>query len=325
MMPSFNNEDDSMKTHIITTFDKNHLGRAVAFRESLYRFSPDSPVSFLLLDDTAYEMAKCLNLPNTTLLRPEDINDTELLQTRKDRTIPEFASTTKPAFLLYMMKSGKVGTHELLGFIDVDILFYQPATPLFEKIFINGSIAITPHNFPKRREHEQAQKGTYNAGMVFFRNDPSALRCLEEWRRQCIEWCYLRYEDGKIGDQGYLSDWPKKYEGVLELRDKGVNLSTWNIENYKITLSRTDGFFIDNDPLICYHFHGLKIYFDRAGRIQAYPITIFHKEIYRSCIAALQKAYTQLHTLDKTWVYGTSPRPDILRLVKQRIIRAFSR
>jgi hypothetical protein len=314
-----------MKTHIITTFDKNHLGRAVAFRHSLYQHAPDSHVWFLLLDDLAFDMAQKLHLRDTTLLRTEDIDDPELLSIRNSRTIPEFASTVKPAFLRYMMKSGKVSSQDLLGFMDVDFLFYQPAAPLFQKMFESGSIIITPHKFPSHSEHEKFTKGVYNAGMVFFRNTSSAMQCLEEWRKQCIKWCYIRYEDGKIGDQGYLNDWPKKYGGVYELTDKGVNLGTWNIQNYRVTKNVKGEFMIDDEPLICYHFHGLKLFFDKKKRLKAYPITIYHTGIYKPCIHALREAYAQLRFLDSTWRYGTMPRPDILRLIKQRVIRMFFR
>src|SRR3989338_5387822 len=134
-----------------------------------------------------------------------------------------------------MLNSGIVGKGDLLVFIDPDFLFYNSPESLFEKVYKSGSITITPHRFPKHRESEKKTKGIYNAGIVFFKNDEYAKKCLEEWRLQCIEWCYLRFEDGKIGDQGYLSDWPKKYKGVYELEDKEVNLSNWNIENYEIT------------------------------------------------------------------------------------------
>ncbi|MFA6432636.1 MAG: hypothetical protein WCV82_02350 [Candidatus Paceibacterota bacterium] len=310
-----------MKIHIITIFDKNRLGRALAFRESLAKYAPGCHVRFLCLDQEAYDMTNRLNLDDTTAMLPEELDDKELLATRAGRTNPEFASTCKPALLSYMMESGVVEQNDLLVFIDDDFFFYQPLLPLFEKIYHSGSIAITPHRFPPHREHETATKGIYNAGIVFFKNDPEARKCLKEWRLQCLKWCYLRYENGQIGDQGYLSDWPKKYKGVYEIPDIGVNLGTWNIKNYKITRNVGGDLMIDDQPLICYHFHGLRLYLNKQNKVRAYPITVLHSGIYKPCIEALEKAYIGLMIVDPKWVYGTIARPSMLRLLKQAILR----
>jgi hypothetical protein len=308
-----------MKIHITTIFDKNYVGRALAFWRSLHTHAPEHHVHFLCLDTDTYEMCQKLHLENTTLLRPEDLNDRELLGARNNRTLPEFASTAKPALLLYMLNSGQVQNDDLTVFIDPDFFFFQSPNAVFKKMYDSGSITITSHRFPKHREHEQFLKGKYNAGIVAFKNDASARQCLEEWRAQCIEWCYLRYEDGKIGDQGYLSVWPEKYAGVYELPDKGVNLSTWNLENYSVTRDDTGDFLIDGEPLICYHFHGLKIYLDRNNLIQVPPIIVRHKGIYIPCIQALQEAYKQIHSIDPSWRFGTITAPSPLKIVAQRI------
>ena len=88
-----------MKTHIITIFDKHHLGRAICLRQSLAQHTPNSHVRFLCLDQTSYDLAKKMNIAETTIMKPEDLNDVELLDSRSSRTNPEFASTAKPAFL----------------------------------------------------------------------------------------------------------------------------------------------------------------------------------------------------------------------------------
>ncbi len=268
-------------------------------------------------------MLSKLNLPNTTLVQVSDLKDPELVASRETRTGPEFASTTKPAFLQYMLNSGSVGPADLLVFIDPDFFFYESPEAIFKKMYDSGSIIITSHRFPKQRENEQFMKGKFNAGFMGFRNDANTRICLAEWRKQCIDWCYIRFEDGKIGDQGYLTEWPNKYKGVYVLPDLGVNLSTWNIANYSIKESGSGHFLIDGQPLICYHFHGMRLYFDRKNRVQAAPITVFNKDIYRPYVQALQRAYDRLQTLEKNWTLGTIPNPGFLRILKQKLMRAF--
>jgi hypothetical protein len=315
------------KVHIITIFDKNYLGRAMAFRESLHQHAPSQHVHFLCLDDASLDTARKLSIANTTFLRPEDLNDPELLASRNNRTLPEFASTCKPAFLLYMLRSGQVSPQDLLVFIDPDFCTYASPEPLWNKMYENGSIIVTPHRFPPHREHEAARKGVYNAGIVAFRNDANALACITEWRSQCIKWCYLRYENGNIADQGYMNSWPRTYKGVYELRDPGVNLANWNIKNHSVKRvpadSGTDSFLIDREPLIFYHFHGLKIYF-AGGKIKAVPYTVTHTGIYKRYTDLITDAYKKIRKIDSSWDLGTVPHPGPLRIIKQTIWKTFS-
>ena len=42
---------------------------------------------------------------------------------------------------------------------------------------------------------------------------------------------------------------------VKIIKNKGANLATWNIENYKIAKNE-EGILVDDDPLVFFHFHG---------------------------------------------------------------------
>jgi hypothetical protein len=119
------------------------------------------------------------------------------------------------------------------------------------------SIAIVGHRFPVHLKHLEAF-GLYNVGLLIFRNDAIGRECLAWWRARCIEWCYDRLEDGKFGDQKYLDDWPERFPGVAVIEHKGANLAPWNIARYRIT-ERNGTVMVDENPLIFYHFHKLKM------------------------------------------------------------------
>ena len=101
--------------------------------------------------------------------------------------------------------------------------------------------------------------GIYNVQFLPFRRDERGLEALRWWRDRCLEWCYFRYEDGKLGDQKYLDDWPTRFEGVHVLEHPGGGLAPWNVENYD--LARANGSVtVDGRPLIFHHYHSLRLY-----------------------------------------------------------------
>src|SRR5205823_10040223 len=95
-------------------------------------------------------------------------------------------------------------------------------------------------------------------GLMAFRNDSFGRECLEWWRERCLEWCYDRLEGDRFADQKYLDDWPTRFERVVVLQHKGAGVAPWNAMNYQICL-QNGRVIVDGQPLIFYHFHGLKI------------------------------------------------------------------
>jgi hypothetical protein len=75
-----------------------------------------------------------------------------------------------------------------------------------------------------------------------------------------LEWCYDRLEDGKFADQAYLDDWAYRFTGVIVLVNKAAGLAPWNLNNYTYTQNKINpvAVLVDGQPLIMYHFHGVK-------------------------------------------------------------------
>ena len=118
-------------------------------------------------------------------------------------------------------------------------------------------ILIVDHRWT-RFPHLNDSHGTYNVGVPTFRRTMNSLACLRWWRERCLEWCFYRAEDGRFGDQKYLDEWSTRFERVRVIEHAGVGLAPWNVANYRV--SQRDGrLFGGSDPVICYHFHGLKV------------------------------------------------------------------
>ena len=314
-----------MATHIASAFDKNFLTRGIATYRSLDAFVSNLHFWFLCLDSNTKPMLKKFRLPNVSCITLEEMGNKELMETRSKRNNTEFAMTSKSNFLSYLINSDKVKDGDLLILTDVDMIFY-PAIREFiekEKRDIRYSIFLTPHKFPKEKEKLIPEVGYYNGGFITFRINKISKKCIDTWAKQCINWCYLwhDYERGWHTDQMYIDKWKMEYPGVFDLPNKGVNAGTWNIGRFVVSQNKNGDNFLDQDPLICYHFHGLKLYLDRKNKIKSYPICVKNDVIYNSYTKALQKAYEEVLKIDRNWKYGFAVKPGILRIIKQKIWR----
>ena len=73
--------------------------------------------------------------------------------------------------------------------------------------------------------------GIYNVEWLTFRRDERGWS-LSWWRERCIEWCYHRLEDGKLGDQN-TSTTGRALRGVTSFQHLGGGLAPWNISAHR--------------------------------------------------------------------------------------------
>ena len=71
----------------------------------------------------------------------------------------------------------------------------------------NSSIAIIEHRFSTPFKNLEIN-GKFCVEWNTFRRDKEGMKCLGSWKNQCLEWCYYKLEEGKMGDQKYLDNWP---------------------------------------------------------------------------------------------------------------------
>ncbi|TSC92864.1 MAG: hypothetical protein CEN89_382, partial [Candidatus Berkelbacteria bacterium Licking1014_7] len=120
-----------------------------------------------------------------------------------------------------------------------------------------------------------------------------------------------RYEDGKLGDQMYLNDWPSRFNGVHILQHKGGGMAPWNIKNY--ILSQNGGkVFIDDQPLIFYHFHALKFFSQYDFELSSgYNFSFSQQEkllVYKPYLEAIRRVMIQVNKIDPNFYFGFSKK-----------------
>jgi hypothetical protein len=249
--------------HYCTYFDKTYLLRGLTlFRSLVSHSSRPFTLWVLCFDDYTFEIVSRLRQPNLKPIHIVDFErgDTALLSAKENRSRVEYYFTCTPSWPLYILNNQDEFQEniETITYLDSDLFFFSDSAPLLESLGQHAALII-PHRFPPSLQHLEIH-GIYNVGMLIFRNNETGLQILTRWREQCIEWCY-DYTDGKrFGDQKYLDDWPDVFPEVIVSSHSGANLAPWNWMNYRRIRKHSDKYWVEDEPLIFYHFQGLKIF-----------------------------------------------------------------
>jgi hypothetical protein len=176
-------------------------------------------------------------------------------------------------------------------------MFFSDVRPIL--VVRGSSITILEHRFQPWNQY-LAVSGRFNVSWVAFRRDEEGLACLTRWRGQCLEWCFARLEDGKMGDQKYLDTWPDEFKSVHVLEHKGAGVAPWNFSNHRIHVA--DGQVqIADSPLIFYHFHNFQWLNDGSVDCMTSKYSNGHnppREIYEPYSLALQAALEEAKSVD---------------------------
>jgi hypothetical protein len=235
-------------------FDHRYIQRGLVLYHSLMRHSPQSVLHVLCLSEKCREQLEALHLPGlqpVSLAELEE-NDPALRAAKADgRSTVEYYFTLSPCLPLFLLRRHQM---DVLAYVDADAAFYGAPESVLPSMQ-GYSVGIVGHRFAARLKHLE-KYGRFNVGFQVFRNDANGIECLEWWRARCLEWCHDRLEGDRFADQKYLDCWPERFH-ALELPQKGLNVAPWNLERYTFT-EEGGRILVDGEPLLYYHFHGLK-------------------------------------------------------------------
>jgi hypothetical protein len=294
-----------------TLFDSNYLVKAVAMHCTLLRHAPDAHLPAFVFDGVAKRILDRLALPQLSVVTLAELEefDAGLLAVKGDRSPTEYCWTSTPALPLYVFAHrAEVGE---VTYLDADLGFFADPQLLFDEIG-DASVCITPHRYAPEHAYQEVN-GIYCVQWVTFRRDERGTTALQWWHDRCIEWCYYRLEDGKLGDQKYLDDWPERFDGVHVLEHKGGGLAPWNVGRYDIR-EREGRLFVDEDPLVFFHYHRVQLR-RRGGHAwepPGYPIAEHDRElVYDPYLAELDGALRLIRTVEPGFDAGLEDAPPL--------------
>tara|TARA_R110001592_G_scaffold295594_2_gene565687 strand:- start:34428 stop:35435 length:1008 start_codon:yes stop_codon:yes gene_type:complete len=314
--------------YFCTYFDSNFLVTGLSLYRSLQEQCPRFKLWVLCLDDECFDVLSSGDYPNLVAVQLSDLesSDLQLAEARKNRSLIEYYFTCTASFSLYLLRHFK--EIDLITYLDADLYFFSDPAPVYEEL-MGSSIGIIEHRFPESMKKLE-RYGVYNVGWVSFRRDEAGLACLELWREQCIDWCYDRLEAGRFADQKYLDSWPHLFDAVRVIQHKGANLAPWNVARYTVG-EKCDLVTVDDQPLIFFHFHGLKkvsglpLYNTGLGDNRAVLNSTLRNGVYRHYLAAKLKVSQEFAASDYAVPTQGSVRTFVNDLWKNPSMRSFSK
>ena len=309
-----------MRRDYCTLFDSGYLLKGVAMISSLRRYNPESVIHVLCMDQKTYEILENISIENVCLIRLDEIEDKELLSVKSERGRAEYCWTLSPCLPWYLMQHNS--EIEFITYLDADLFFYSSVDPIFKEIG-SASVVVIEHRFSDRLRYQEVN-GRFCVEWVSFRRDPEGMACLSRWRDQCIEWCFYRLEDGKMGDQKYLDEWPNKYSSCYILQHQGAGIAPWNYEQYIFGFDSSGQITVQSVPLIFYHFHQFQLLDDgKYDRLSSF-YTSYCKEpeaVYERYESALKDCLDRVLLIDPNFKSGLK---QILNVRSRRIIQKYA-
>ncbi len=309
--------------HFCTLFNSHYLTRGLALYASLEKHCPDFRLYVIAFDDVCYEILSKLALPSMVVISLKEFEDPELLSIKPTRTEGEYCWTCSSSSILYCIKKYNLN---MCTYIDADMLFFDNPQKIIDEMG-DKSILLTEHRLPPKNWKIEAA-GIYCVQFMPFKNDENGIRALSWWRDRCIEWCYARIEDGKLGDQKYLDDWTTRFPGVHVMQHIGGGVAPWNVYRYNFPV-RDNKIYVKEketsveDSLIFYHFQSTRLYYI-FGKVKAfyYPYDIAldrnARYIYDLYEKSLEEALILTRTVDPTFNRGFSQPVDYLKTLARK-------
>ena len=233
--------------------------QGITMIQSVERFAVEKiNWTVLALDEETFKFLTEKKLVNLEIVTLDSIDDKDLKALKGIRPWNQLCWTSAACLLRYV--NSKIHEGEIAGYIDADCFFFYDVLKTLQPLHSGSSIAIHEHRYSQDRAKWLNLSGRFNVGLVAGVKGTEFDQCIGRWRMQVLDNCEVDLVAGKCGDQTYLNEWPELYKNIAVLKNKGVAVAPWNLNNYKVT--KTNNIIkIDDSNLQFFHFHGLEIGF----------------------------------------------------------------
>lgn len=238
--------EQEMTEQFVTIIDSLYLAQVLTLYRSMQRHLDSFALWIVCVDPDSFEALHALKLENAFLINLQDHESPLYRQAKLNRSSGEYCWTINPlAPQLVFQHSADI---KRLTYLDADLWFTANPKELFKEFdHSQKSILITEHAYLNQYP-SQNLSGRFCAQWITY-SQTNYIKPVLWWEQQCLEWCYDRFEDGKLGDQKYLESWPALFpEHIHIYSNPKAIMAPWNLGN-------------DHPPkeAFAHHFHGLRL------------------------------------------------------------------
>ncbi|GAE33084.1 hypothetical protein [Halalkalibacter akibai] len=290
-----------------TIISKEYVLKGLALYQSLQKQGDPFHLWIGCMDDDTANILEKLNLKHATLIPFHQMEDTLLKEALNDRTLTEKCWTMKPVLCSYVLRTYSELDH--IVYCDADMYFFNSAQTIFDQ-WSTYSIFLTKQRSTDQVEYEH---GIYQAGLIGFKQEPNSIKILNWWKERCIDWCYdSPYDPTRWGDQKYLTEIPRLFSNIKVIDHAGIDAAPWNLVmtgKYQVKKEEQQ-IFLNNTPLICYHFGSLLILNSNKYELWKLEKLPFTEEtlnyIYNPYLQQLQENHRKVSKVDHRTQYFSS-------------------
>jgi hypothetical protein len=240
----------------------NYLAQAQTLGQSLQKTNPDVEFVIGLVDRFDKVTLEADKIPPFQLLEIDKINIDGLDEMCDIYDITELNTAVKPFYFDYFFKN-RSDIQNVIYF-DPDIIVFDSLKPMTDNL-VEKHIILTPHiNSPindkfDTREIDHLNTGLYNLGFVAVSRHEKSYKMVSWWMERLKKDCRIDLCNGLFVDQHWMVLVPIFYRDIV-LVDQyaGYNVAYWNLHERKVT-QKADKYFINDVPLIFFHFSGYGI------------------------------------------------------------------
>lgn len=221
---------------VATVAANRFVPQARVLAGSLARHHPDLRLEVCRIERTSGDNGAGHPISRDTAL--DEIGIPELDRLRFRHPERDVAISAKAHFLRHLLSSG----HERVLFLDADTWVVDTLDPLLAAAARHDAV-LTPHRLTPARGSGAAEReltllraGTFNGGVVSF--STRALEFVDWWCARIRERFSHETSRGLHGDQRWLDLAPGFVPDLHVLRDPGVNVAPWNLDERPV---RIDG------------------------------------------------------------------------------------
>ena len=237
--------------HFVTLFDSCYLPMGLSLYKSLIEQAQPFHLWVICMDDDLEDRLHLLSLPHLTLIKLKDVETRDLIDVKCKRSKGEYCWTMTPFAPQFVLEMDSTIDH--VTYIDADMFFFNDPRILLNEFLRSEKHVLMTEHFYAPEYDQSSTSGRFCVQFMTFRRTRESTNILHWWQHRCLEWCSARCENGKLGDQKYLDDWPDIFASDVHiLKQVEKTLAPWNVSFFE---KQSEG---KLNPVF-YHFEGFRI------------------------------------------------------------------